>query len=273
MFLGELDDLRHSGGIRLGIGGKPFDRDLIQTVFLAKVAESLVSNDQILIFQLTRHFAELAVQLISLCRIFTVVRLVGFLIGGVGLHERIFDVLHLFLCVQRAEPYVRVGGGFLLFGAFAGRTFLVLMLARSLKQRNPGRSLYRNKLVILQGVQHAVRPMLHSRTVINKNICIFQSDNVVWLGLPVVRLRPRGNQICHCHFISADFFGEILHGVKAGVDRKLLAFFRTGCAFNRRAYRARTAGTTSQQRGAKRCAYEPQHPFFHEVPPAEINRK
>ena len=93
---------------------------------------------------------------------------------------------------------------------------LIFFLFFSFKKRQTLGSFYNCKILIVQGILHIFCPMLHSRTIIDKYICIFQIFDICCCRFPVMWLRSGRNHICNLNFITTNFCRKIIHRIKAG---------------------------------------------------------
>lgn len=76
--------------------------------------------------------------------------------------------------------------------------------------------------------EQVVRPGFHIRAVIDEHIRLFEVLEVVRGRFPVVRLGSGGDHVRDVYEVTADFAGEVVHGVEARQHAQLSVRVRVG---------------------------------------------
>ena len=168
----------------------------------------------------------------------------------IRLRKRFADILHFLFCVHRVQPDVRVilavlmgimsvgrsgndaiCGIFFMHGVFCIRVIMVvavlfvlismrgLMVVTVLflcaaQQAHSLRRFHGNQFFIGKPRQNVRNPVLHPRTVIDKNVRLLHPGNILCGRFPVVGLCTGRHHAGHLDVLAANFLCEIVHRIK-----------------------------------------------------------
>jgi len=172
-------DLGHGLRVGFGLGVKSRDAHLGQSIGVAQVAPCLVRDHDLLLGTSRERLREVTVELLALRRNLLVVRLVVVLVVRVNLLKRVGDVAQLDLCVLGRVPHVRIGD------ELAG---LVSLVAHHLPQRDAVGCAHALRSISTGRGDDVIYPGLHTRTVIDQEVGGIDRLDILWGGLPIVRL-------------------------------------------------------------------------------------
>ena len=91
-----------------------------------------------------------------------------------------------------------------------------LIMAVSWPEGKPGGSFRRYQTLCFQTGKHVIGPVLHTGAAIDKEICFLQVLDIGCGRFPVMGFCAGRDHVCHLRFITADFDGKIIHGIKTG---------------------------------------------------------
>ena len=202
---------------------------------------------------------ELIIKRVKICVCLIKIGSILRLVLRVLLGQSVTNILHLNLCIQRAQPNVRIGSAMVvivIMVVFFLIMIVIVFLLFKLKKFDVFAGLNCCKFCAgTKSIKYVLDPVLHTSTVVNQEVCFLDSLHILAGWLPIMWLSASWNEACYLSMIASNALCKIVHRIKTCNNAELLLVFVIRSSFLLLSLRlAASKNSTHAKSGSYKCA-------------------